>query len=65
MGARTNTHGSGTEGREILKQWHRRDDNFFRGKSRISITFRTQKGLSLFFIHAATGDAMFTALRSQ
>jgi hypothetical protein len=42
---RTNTHSSGTEGCEILKQWHRRDDNFFRGKSRISITFRGTKGI--------------------
>jgi hypothetical protein len=46
---RTNTHGSGTEGREILKQWHRRDDNFSRGKSRISITFRGTEGILSFF----------------
>jgi hypothetical protein len=43
----TRSHGGGTEGCEISNQWHRRDDNFFRRKSRISITFSgTQRILS-------------------
>jgi hypothetical protein len=41
------TDGSGVDGCEILKQWHGREMNFSRGKSRISITFRgTQEILS-------------------
>jgi hypothetical protein len=44
----TGIHDSGTEECEISNQWHRRDDNFFRGKSRILITFSdTQEILSL------------------
>jgi hypothetical protein len=44
----TNSHDNGTEECQILKQWHRRDDNFFRGKLRISIIFRgTQEILSI------------------
>jgi hypothetical protein len=39
------SHGSGTEGWKILKQWYRRDDNFSRGKSMIFITFRGTKGI--------------------
>jgi hypothetical protein len=44
------THDSGVEGCKILKQWHGREMNFSRGKSRIFITFRgTQEILSLFY----------------
>jgi hypothetical protein len=39
------SHGSGVGGCEILKQWHGQDANFFRGKSRISITFRGTQGI--------------------
>jgi hypothetical protein len=44
------THGSGVEGCEILKQWYGREMNFFRGKSRIFITFRGTQGiLSMYY----------------
>jgi hypothetical protein len=45
------THGSGTGGCEILKQRHVRDVNFSRGKSRISITFRSMKGIISILIY--------------
>jgi hypothetical protein len=41
----TVTHGSGVEGCKILKQWHGREMNFSRGKSRIFITFRGTQGI--------------------
>jgi hypothetical protein len=48
----TRSHGSGTEGCEISNQWHRRDGNFFRGKSRILITFSgTQEILSIYLMY--------------
>jgi hypothetical protein len=42
---RMNRHGNGTEGREILKQWYRQDDNFFKNKSMIFITFSGSEGI--------------------
>jgi hypothetical protein len=59
MDVRMSSHGSGTEGCQILKHWHRRNNNFFRGKSRILITFRGTQGIlsiSKGYNHSHSGD---------
>jgi hypothetical protein len=42
---RARSDGSGVDGCIILKQWHGRELNFPRDKSRISITFRGTQGI--------------------